>query len=145
MNSNLVMNTSQCPMCEELQMKEHILKKWDNFATIFNRYPYSIGDIMVIPLQHIDTINNLSKDQRAEFIEAVNISQQLVMKALETDSSNIGLNCGPQSGASIPTHLHMHIIPRQTNDMGFYNTICQKIPESKKVCNDMIRKLFSQI
>ena len=56
MNSNLVMNTSQCPMCEELQMKEHILKKWDNFATIFNRYPYSIGDIMVIPLQpHIDS------------------------------------------------------------------------------------------
>eukprot|EP00897_Mesotaenium_endlicherianum_P007241 jgi/Mesen1/6545/ME000334S05884 len=37
-------------------------------------------------------------------------------EASGTDSYSVGINVGPHSGASIPSHLHIHVVPRYERD-----------------------------
>lgn len=56
-------------------------------------------------------------------MEVLNIGQELILEALQIDSLNTGINTGPNSGGSISSHLHIHIVPRKNNDLNFMNTI----------------------
>ena len=38
------------------------------------------------------------------------------MEATGARSYNVGINMGPHSGASIPSHLHIHVVPRYPKD-----------------------------
>ena len=117
-----------CPLCKELVISEQVLKKWNHFAVVFNRYPYIAGHLMVIALEHKSTLNDLTREERAELIEVINETQQRLMSAMDTDSTNVGINSGEWSGASIPDHFHVHIVPRGPNDVGFYNLLCRQTP-----------------
>ncbi len=41
------------------------------------------------------------------------------------DGFNVGMNQGPISGGSLPSHLHLHVVPRWTGDAGFITVIGQ--------------------
>jgi len=44
-------------------------------------------------------------------------------KILKPGSLNLGMNLGKSSGAGVPGHLHMHIVPRWTGDTNFMPVI----------------------
>jgi ATP adenylyltransferase len=58
---------------------------------------------------------------------------------------NIGLNVGRPAGGSIPTHLHMHVVPRWNGDSNFMSTIAnaQTLPEALVVTASRIRTAWN--
>ena len=49
----------------------------------------------------------------------------VIKKTLKPSSLNLGMNLGRVSGAGIPGHLHMHIVPRWHGDTNFMPVIGQ--------------------
>jgi ATP adenylyltransferase len=90
---------------------------------ILNRYPYNSGHVMVVPCRHIGSLNRLTDEEAAEFFDLTRKTVEVLKAVLKPDSFNIGMNLGKGSGAGIPGHLHMHIVPRWNEDTNFMPVI----------------------
>lgn len=83
-----------------------------------NRYPYSNGHLMAVPHRHI---NNMSELDHKERLELMNLTTKCIeiLKVMNPDGFNIGMNLGTAGGAGIDDHLHFHIVPRWNGDTNF--------------------------
>ena len=79
------------------------------------------GNVMLVPARHIEKIEDLNKEEWVEFGLILTKIQEILSEIFKVESFNIGLNVGPESGASIP-HLHWQIIPRKFKNMTVMNT-----------------------
>lgn len=132
------LNNCNCTICNELITGELVLRHFDNFFVVLNRYPYLPGHIMVVSNLHIyNSLDNFTSAQKHELIEIIAWSQNILLNAVNCDSVNIGINIGPHAGGINSSHFHFHIIPRHINDINFmsaitknsYNTYPQHILE----------------
>ena len=76
---------------------------------------------MIIPVRHVEKTDDLNGEEWLEFGKVLSKTQEVLKKAFKTDSFNIGLNVGPESGASI-AHLHWQVIPRKFKNLTVANT-----------------------
>ncbi len=116
-----------CIFCKRLKRKDSvknlILYRGKKSFVILNKYPYNPGHTMVVPKRHVAHIEKLTAVEAAEFFELTRLTVKLMKKALKPHSLNIGMNLGRSSGAGIPEHLHMHIVPRWNGDTNFMPVI----------------------
>lgn len=116
-----------CVFCTQLaennDEKNFIVKRFKYNFILLNRYPYNAGHLLILPFQHINRLDKLSENARSELMELTNITVQAAEKAFNAEGINIGLNLGKASGAGIPSHLHMHVLPRWIGDTNFMPTI----------------------
>lgn len=117
-----------CPFCMQIAAHEDdrnfFLKRTSNFAILLNLFPYNKGHLLIIPNTHIKDLKDLSTQARSELMDLLIGSTEILKKQLMVDSFNIGINLGKNSGASIPDHLHWHIIPRYAKEgLAFIHTI----------------------
>lgn len=117
---------NNCPLCQEIDKQNLVIRNFDNFAITLNKYPYKPGHIMVLPKEHKPNLTGLSPEHQCELIQIISWATRLFEKDLDTPSLNIGINHGYDSGASIPQHLHVHIVPRKHNDIGFVDIIARE-------------------
>ena len=47
----------------------------------------------------------------------MNDSLTILNQALKPDGANVGINLGKIAGASVPNHLHIHLVPRYKTDI----------------------------
>jgi len=129
--------SKDCIFCSKFSKKNDgrnfILKRYKHVAAILNLYPYNAGHIMVIPFEHKKDLSTLSTETRAELMEVTSLSVGIVKKILRPHGFNVGLNLGKAGGAGIPSHLHMHIVPRWNGDTNFFPVI----GETKSVSIDL--------
>lgn len=90
------------------------------WRVVANRYPYMDGNVLVVPIRHVEKLEDLSRDEWLDFGEVVTRTRKALGEAFETDSFNIGMNLGPESGASIP-HVHWQIVPRKFKNVTVLN------------------------
>jgi len=118
---------AECIFCKILKDNndaEHfILKRFTYNFVVLNRYPYNAGHLLIMPLNHIATLPELSAPARHEFIELTTHSYTIVKQVLEAHGVNIGINMGKAAGAGIPSHLHQHVLPRWFGDTNFLPTL----------------------
>lgn len=116
-----------CVFCSQLQdnndEKHFILKRYNHCFIVLNKYPYNAGHLMVLPLAHEKKLDNLSAVARYEIMDATSHCVKVMENILKAEGVNIGLNIGKASGAGIPSHLHMHILPRWNGDTNFLPTL----------------------
>ncbi len=137
-----------CIFCTRLKKRDStsnlIVHRGKTCFVILNKYPYNAGHTMVVPKRHIGQIERLNKEESAELFELTRTTVAVIKKALKPHSMNLGMNIGKSSGAGVPGHLHMHIVPRWTGDTNFMPVIGETkvISVSLKKVYDAIRKEF---
>ena len=88
-----------------------------------NIYPYTKGHLLVIPYQHTARLSDLPPEARLEIMNVVAYLVDHVQNLLECEGFNIGINMGEAAKASVPDHLHIHVMPRYKVDAGFAQLI----------------------
>lgn len=89
---------------------------------VMNRYPYTPGHFMIIPLAHCDSPESLPLDV---WLHLHTLSHRAMNLLYEYGAQgvNMGLNVKKAGGAGIPEHLHLHFVPRYLGDTNFMTSI----------------------
>lgn len=135
-----------CIFCSYPKMKDGIenliVHRGESAYVILNRYPYTSGHVMVVPFQHVASIEELTPTIRGEIMEMVNETIGVLRKVYQPEGFNIGINMGSAAGAGIAEHAHVHIVPRWAGDTNFMSITGETrvIPEDMQVTFDRITK-----
>lgn len=103
--------------------KNFILQRHEHVFVMFNKFPYNAGHLLVVPYAHVGSLELLSKEARSELIEVTTHAMTILKRETGAEGFNSGLNIGKAAGAGIPSHLHMHVLPRFTGDTNFLPTL----------------------
>ena len=110
-------------------------------VAILNKYPYSSGHMMVIPVRHVGDLAGLTPDEHDELWSFVQHGTTVINRAYQADGINVGANLGRAAGAGIPGHLHVHLVPRWNGDTNFMTAIGETrvVPETLERTWDRLR------
>jgi len=110
-----------------------------NFA-ILNAYPYTSGHVLVMPYREVGELEDLTPDESGELWAAVRDAVVAIKTAYAPQGVNVGLNLGQAAGAGIPSHMHVHVLPRWNADSNFMTAVAEVrvLPEA---LGDTWRKL----
>jgi ATP adenylyltransferase len=90
---------------------------------VLNAYPYASGHVLVLPLRHAGGLGELTEPEAAEMWTATRVATVAIEKAYDPDGMNMGANLGRAAGAGIPSHVHIHVLPRWSGDTNFMTSI----------------------
>ena len=99
---------------------------------ILNRYPYTSGHVMVVPIRHEPDLETLDAAARAEMMELTSRSTAVLRRVYQTVAFNVGMNIGEAAGAGVKEHVHIHVVPRWVGDTNFMSTLASTrvLPET---------------
>jgi|UniRef100_A0A7C4KHA5 ATP adenylyltransferase len=135
-----------CIFCKALREEDGpenlIVLRRNHAFVILNRYPYTTGHIMVVPYAHVDSIEALTPEARAELMDLMAEMMVLLRDLYQPQAFNIGANIGKAAGAGVAGHVHMHVVPRWSGDTNFMSTIGETrvLPEDLEVTYRRIRE-----
>ena len=89
-----------------------------NFV-ILNRFPYTNGHVMIVPFQHVSSLEDMAEEALLEMMRLAREAERQLRTVYHPDGLNIGMNLGRSAGAGIADHLHMHVLPRWAGDTNF--------------------------
>jgi ATP adenylyltransferase len=114
-----------------------------NTAVCVNKYPYNSGHILIFPKRHITDYRDLSSSERREMDELLQKSLDVLESLYSPAGYNVGFNMGDSAGASIQ-HLHVHLIPRYKNELGFIDIVggAKIIVEDPSLTMTKLREAF---
>jgi len=105
-----------------------------------NLYPYNTGHLMVAPLRHVPSIEDLGEEELLDLFSLVRRCLRLLRRAFKPDGFNVGINIGRVAGAGVEGHVHVHIVPRWCGDTNFMPVIA-----STKVIPEGIRDTYRRL
>jgi ATP adenylyltransferase len=119
--------TPGCVFCSVLadpdDVTNLVVARGERVFVILNRYPYTTGHIMVVPADHQPSLEKLDPFTRAEMMELVTFSIQVLELVYHPQGINVGINIGEAAGAGITDHVHMHVVPRWLGDTNFMSAL----------------------
>ena len=92
---------------------------------VMNRYPYTNGHLMVVPIRHTSRIEDLDEPTIVELFHLLDRSKRVLDEEMSPDGYNIGMNLGRVAGAGLETHLHIHVVPRWNGDTNFMTVLAE--------------------
>ena len=118
-----------------------VLERTPQTITVMNLYPYGSGHLMVAPIAHVASFEDLSDDDLVALSRAQVRALRAIRAAYTPDGVNLGANIGQAAGAGIPTHLHVHVLPRWSGDTNFITTVAEVrvLPESLTTGYDKLK------
>ena len=78
-------------------------------------FPVSDGHTLVIPKRHIPSIFDATPEEQTDILVALEKSKKQLDETLNPSGYNIGINDGSSAGQTV-MHLHVHLIPRYSED-----------------------------
>jgi len=101
-------------------------------AAILNAFPYGSGHLMVMPVRHCASPEDLSGEEAASLWSGVTDAVRAVRSAYQPEGINMGANLGRAAGAGIPDHFHVHVLPRWAGDTNFMTSVAETrvLPET---------------
>jgi len=139
-------SADECPFCEALEKPDpadqFLLFRGEKAFVILNRYPYTTGHLLILPLEHKENMADLDPETRTEMMELINHALVVLDQIYHPEGYNVGLNMGEAAGAGIPKHLHWHIVPRWVGDTN-YMTAVGEVRVLPETLEDTYQKIFS--
>jgi len=116
-----------CRLAASGPPSEENLVVWRGELTfvVLNAYPYASGHVLVLPLRHTGSLVDLTEAESAEPWWATQRSVATIEAAYEPDGLNMGANLGRAAGAGLPSHVHLHVLPRWAGDTNFMTSVAQ--------------------
>lgn len=102
-----------------------IIYRGDLVSVLLNAYPYGSGHMLVVPNRGLSKLSDLTAAESHELWETVQHAANVAEAAYSPPGLNVGLNQGYAGGASVPDHLHVHVLPRWTGDTNFMTSIAE--------------------
>jgi ATP adenylyltransferase len=123
----------------------YIVHRGERVFVICNRFPYSVGHLLVLPYREVGDLESLDPAEAAELWSAVTSAVTTLKAVYEPEGINVGINLGKPAGGSVSEHLHVHVVPRWTGDANFMTATAntRTIPEALSVTADRIRTAWS--
>jgi ATP adenylyltransferase len=137
-----------CIFCKALSEQDNLtLYKGKATLVVMNKFPYINGHLLVAPIKHISTLDQLSKSEMGNLLKTVEQSVGILKKVMTPDGFNVGLNLGKVAGAGVEEHLHFHIVPRwfgDTNALTVFADV-RVIPEHLTTTYDNLKPHFDKL
>ena len=137
-----------CIFCDALSEQEDLtLYKGDTTMVMMNKYPYINGHLLVAPTRHVQSLDQLNREEMGNLLKTVECSLAMLKQQMTPDGFNVGLNLGRVAGAGVEEHLHFHIVPRwfgDTNALTVFGEI-RVIPEHLQATYDKLKPLFDEL
>ena len=122
----------ECVFCNAVETDRE-LTLYDSQGTmvVMNKFPYTNGHLLVAPVQHVASLDQLNRSQMGDLLMMVDKSIGILKRAMKPDGFNVGLNLGKVAGAGVEAHLHFHIVPRWFGDVNALTVLAdvRVIPE----------------
>ena len=116
----------ECIFCAIIKRAEEVEKllvfEGEKSVISVNKYPYNSGHLLICPKRHIIDYRELTQEEEREIHLLLRKSLDELDKLYSPSGYNVGYNIGEFAGASL-CHLHMHVIPRYPNELGFIDIV----------------------
>ena len=110
-----------CAFCEIDSDVRSVLFESEHFYLMQDKFPVTVGHLLIIPKRHITSPSDLSETQWNNLRVLLEEAYSFLRNGdSQITGFNVGINIGSDAGQTI-SHLHIHVIPRRPKD----------IPESK--------------
>jgi len=131
-----------CIFCKIVhgEIPTNIILETEKSISFLDAYPLARGHTLVIPKNHAEKIQDMSKDDIVDLFELVH---QIISKVDKISGATlIAIHNGKESGQEIP-HVHVHLIPRNANDSaGPVHSMFTKRP---KLTEQETKDLFAEL
>ncbi len=109
--------TGNCVFCRIIAGELPSVKVYeDEYVVAFlDIRPANPGHTLVVPKRHVERLEELEPDEAQALIYAAARLAPAIVRAVGAEGYNILMNIGAAAGQEI-AHLHLHIIPRFSND-----------------------------
>jgi ATP adenylyltransferase len=123
-----------------------VVERTPQTITVMNLYPYGSGHLMVAPIEHVASFEDLADDGLTELTRAQVRALRAIRAAYSPDGVNLGVNIGRAAGAGVPAHLHVHVLPRWSGDTNFMTTVAETrvLSESLQTGYDKLKAAWPQ-
>ena len=106
-------------LAEGRDRENHILHRGALAFVMLNRFPYTSGHLMVVPVRHVADLDALDDREALELFHLTTASMEAIRQTYGPQGFNVGVNLGRAAGAGIIDHVHLHIVPRWVGDTNF--------------------------
>ena len=93
-----------------------------------NLRPIVPGHVLVISSRVVPRMEMLSDEEYVDLWQSVRVVQKIVEGIYNSKDSNVAVQDGRSAGQSVP-HVHVHILPRVTNDFERNDDVYDKLQE----------------
>jgi histidine triad (HIT) family protein len=109
-----------CTFCQIVkgELPAHIVHRDESVAAILDRAPLLPGHVLVMPVQHVETLDDLPDELVSPLFAAVRRTSIAVQKGLRAEGSFVASNTRVSQSVA---HLHVHVVPRNKGD-GLFST-----------------------
>jgi len=136
----------RCIFCDALALgddaKALIVHRGKKNFVILNRFPYTTGHVMIVPLAHVGELSHCDTETLAEMMRIAQRVQAALAAAYNPEGYNLGMNLGRCAGAGVTGHLHLHLLPRWSGDTNFMTAVSETRvePEDLEVTYAKLRR-----
>jgi len=109
------MMMKDCVFCKIISgdISTKILNETAHSVSFLDAFPLAKGHVLVIPKNHHQKIQNMSKEENADLFSLVHTMLSKVDSM--TDATLVAAHNGKDAGQEVP-HVHVHLVPRSIDD-----------------------------
>jgi diadenosine tetraphosphate (Ap4A) HIT family hydrolase len=78
-----------------------------------------------MPYREVGELDDLTPAESDALWAATRAAVAAVKAAYRPQGVNVGINLGEAAGAGIPSHLHVHVVPRWQADSNFMTSVAE--------------------
>ena len=111
--------TKACVFCGIAagELPANIVHRDGQVIAFLDRNPLFLGHTLVMPVAHVETLDDLAPEQVGPLFEVVRRTSIAVQAACGADGSFVAANTRVSQSVA---HVHVHVVPRRSGD-GFFS------------------------
>lgn len=117
----------------------HVIARTKRGMILLNAFPYANGHLLIALGEPRPRLLDYEPEDRAHLWMLTELACDLAERTLECQGLNMGVNQGRAAGAGVPSHLHVHVVPRWGGDTNFITTVGQ-VRVVPQALDDMARR-----